>query len=60
MSRGAARFTQRDLAKAMKAVAAAGLSVAEIRVDKNGARIVVVGEPRKAEADTGANEWDRI
>ena len=43
MSRGPARFTQRDLAKAMKAVAAAGLSVAEIRVDKDGARFVVVG-----------------
>jgi hypothetical protein len=60
MSRGPARFTQRDLAKAMKAVAAAGLSVAEIRVDKDGARIVVVGEAGKAEVDTGANEWDRI
>jgi hypothetical protein len=60
MSRGPPRFTQRDLAKAMKAVAAAGLSVAEIRVDKDGARIVVVGDPGKGEADTGANEWDRI
>jgi hypothetical protein len=56
MSRGPARFTKRDLAKAMKAVAAAGLSVAEIRVDKDGARIVVVGEPGKATGER--NEWD--
>lgn len=60
MSRGPARFTQRDLAKAIKAVAAAGMSVTEIRVDKNGARIVVGGEPGKGEAVTPSNSWDSI
>ena len=57
MSRRPARFTQRDLAKAIKAVAAAGMSVAEIRVDKDGARIVVGGEPGKAEVDNPLDQW---
>jgi hypothetical protein len=57
MSRGPARFTQRDLAKAIKAVAAAGMSVAEIRVDRNGAAIVTVGASDKTKPDA-RNEWD--
>jgi hypothetical protein len=59
VSRGAARFTQRDLTKAVRAVVAAGMTVTEIRVDKDGARIVVVPEPGKVAASEG-NEWDRI
>ena len=60
MSRGPARFTQRDLAKAIKAVAAAGLSVQRSEVDKDGKIVVVVGEPGKAEAVTPSNSWDSI
>jgi hypothetical protein len=55
VSRGPARFTQRDLAKAIKAVAAAGMLVARVEVDKAGKIIVVVGEPGKATAE--CNEW---
>ena len=56
MSHGPARFRQKDLAKALKAVAAAGMAVAEIKVDKDGARIVVAGEAGKDVVE--ANEWD--
>ena len=56
MSRRPARFTQRDLAKAIKAVAAAGVP-ARVEVEKDGKIVVVVGEPGKAEA-ADRNEWD--
>jgi hypothetical protein len=56
VSRGPARFTQRDLAKA---VAAAGMSVAEIRVDRNGAAIVTVGAADKTKPYE-RNEWDQL
>jgi hypothetical protein len=59
VSRGPARFTQRDLAKAIKAVAAAGMSVAEIRVDRNGAAIVTVGAADKTKPYE-RNEWDQL
>lgn len=61
MSRGLQTFRQRDVTKAVKALAAAGKAVAEIRVDKTGAHIVVAWKP--AEARTTAeepNEWDSI
>jgi len=59
MSRGPQAFRQRDVTKAVRAVVAAGMTVTEIRVDKDGARIVVVPEPGKLAARE-ANEWDRI
>jgi hypothetical protein len=58
MSRGPQTFRQRDVTKAVKALAAAGKSVAEIRVDKSGAHIVVVGEPGKT-TEPERNEWDQ-
>jgi hypothetical protein len=59
MSRGPQTFKQRDVTKAVKALAAAGKSVAEIRVDKTGAHIVVVGEEDKTK-QTAGNSWDNI
>lgn len=56
MSRGPSRFTQRDLAKAIKAAVSVGLP-ARVEVDKSGKIVVVVGETGKAEA-TDRNEWD--
>jgi hypothetical protein len=57
MSRGPQSFRQNDLTKAVKALAAAGKSVAEIWVDKTGAHIVVVGAPDNPKPDN-RNEWD--
>ena len=50
MSRGPCRFTQRDLTKAVKAVVAAGQPVVSVRVEKDGAIIVIVGRADKTEA----------
>jgi hypothetical protein len=60
MSRGPLPFRQTDVARAIKGTVAAGLTVQRVEVDKTGRIIVIVAEPGKAEADTGANEWDRI
>ena len=60
MSRGPLPFRQTDVARASKGAVAAGLTVQRVEVDKAGKIVVVVGEPGKAEAVTGANEWDRI
>jgi hypothetical protein len=64
MSRGPCTFKQGDLTKAVKAVVAAGVSVARVEVDKDGRIIVVAGMPSAAVAPSeegrGANEWDRI
>jgi hypothetical protein len=59
MSRGPQTFRQNDLKRALKVAAGAGMRVTEIRVDKDGARIVVVSEPGKVAASE-ANEWDRF
>ena len=58
MSRGPQTFRQRDLLKAIKVAHLAGMSIAEIRVDKDGAHIVTVAEPGKTVADRAPNSWD--
>jgi hypothetical protein len=55
MSRGPQTFRQRDMTRAVRAVAAAGMSVAKVEVDKAGKIVVVVGEPDKTKAEP--NEW---
>jgi hypothetical protein len=59
VSRGPQTFRQRDVTKAVRALSAAGKSVAEIRVDKTGAHIVVAGEEDKTK-QTAGNSWDSI
>jgi hypothetical protein len=59
MSRGPQTFRARDVTKAVKAVSAAGMSVAKVEVDKAGKIIVVVGEQGKADAPTD-NSWDSV
>jgi hypothetical protein len=58
MSRRPCVFRQRDVTRAVKAVAAAGVAVAKVEVDKDGKIVVVVGEPDKAEVKTEVNEWE--
>jgi hypothetical protein len=43
MSRGPQTFRQGDVTRAVRAVVAAGVSVAKVEVDKDGRIIVVVG-----------------
>jgi hypothetical protein len=42
--------------RAVKAVAAAGVTVAKVEVDKDGKIVVVVGEAGKTQPN--ANEWE--
>jgi hypothetical protein len=56
MSRAAQLFKQSDVVRAVRAVEAAGLSVARVEVDKDGKIIVVVGlstAPENHVADHG-------
>jgi hypothetical protein len=61
MARGSLTFRQTDVTRAVRAVEAAGKLVRGVRVEKDGAILVIVGETGKTEAPSGeANEWDGI
>jgi hypothetical protein len=62
MPRGPLRFRQRDVSAALKAFAAAGISVARVEVGKDGVTIVP-GEPVRGagrDLDTRLAEIDRM
>lgn len=61
MARGPLAFKERDVTRAVRAVAKAGCSVSRVEVDKQGKIVVIVGEPTPANdnaATPAANEWD--
>jgi hypothetical protein len=62
MSRAPSTFRQQDVTRAVKAVAAAGVGIARVEIDKAGKiTIVAVGaEPAEGKGRQEANEWDRI
>jgi hypothetical protein len=61
MSRRQAAFCQSDVTKALKAVIAAGLRVAGVKVSAQGDIEVVTGDERVHDSPPqGGNEWDRI
>jgi hypothetical protein len=43
MSRGAARFTQREVARLVRAAEAVGKEVTAVRVEKDGTLVAVIG-----------------
>jgi hypothetical protein len=59
MARAPSTFRQQDVTRAVKAVAAAGVHVARIEIDKTGKIIVIVGGGEPS-GSTEANEWDRV
>jgi hypothetical protein len=61
MSRRQAAFRQSDVTKAVRAVIAAGLSVAGVKVSAQGDIEVVTGDERVHDSPPqGGNEWDRL
>jgi hypothetical protein len=59
MSRGPLTFKQRDVTAAVKAVVAAGVEVARIKIGKDGSIEINTGKPAEFEPEgRGENEWD--
>jgi hypothetical protein len=61
MPRAPSTFRQQDVTRAVKAVAAAGVHIARIEIDKAGKIAIITTDvadrPRES---TEANEWDRV
>jgi hypothetical protein len=60
MARAPSTFRQTDVTRAVKAVAAAGVGIARVEIDKAGKiTIIALGAEPRAEGKE-ANEWDNI
>ena len=59
MARGACAFKQRDLTRAIRAVTAAGLVVAGVKISAQGEIEVVTGRS-EAQGSPPGNEWDTV
>ena len=61
MSRAPSTFRQQDVTKAIKAVAAAGVHIARVEIDKTGKIVIITAHATdRPDRKTEANEWDRV
>jgi hypothetical protein len=58
MARGPNTFKQADVTRAVKAVAAAGIEISRVEIDREGKIVVVTGKPQASTSDR--NEWDEL
>jgi hypothetical protein len=58
MSRTPSTFRQQDVTRAVKAVAAAGVGIARVEIDKTG-KITIIAL-NDAVKPTAVNEWDTV
>jgi hypothetical protein len=58
MPRAPSTFRQQDVTRAVKAVAAAGVDIARVEIDKAGKITIIAGELGDGRA--GSNEWDAV
>jgi hypothetical protein len=58
MGRGTCTFKRRDVTAAVKAVVAAGVTVARVEIDRDGRIAVFANLARVKAVDGGENEWD--
>jgi hypothetical protein len=59
MARAPSTFRQQDVTRAVKAVAAAGVAIARVEIDKAG-KITIITASEERSSDREANEWDRV
>lgn len=61
MARAPSTFRQQDVTRAVKAVAAAGVHIARVEIDKAGKIIIISADATDQPGEsTEANEWDRV
>ena len=61
MARAPSAFRQQDVTRALKAVAAAGVHIDRIEIDKTGKIIIIaVRAANQPGENTEVNEWDRV